>query len=304
MKATWASIFKVDGLNILITGASGFLGSALALRFAEMNHQVSLLARNKTNFYRLPDDSLFRIGRYTTDVEISKFIVDVCPDVVIHTACSYGRRSESLGQLIDANIRFGAVILNALKEVDKPVYFINAGTVLSRDVSLYALTKIQFEELGARFVSGQYQNIRFINIKLQHMYGPGDDISKFTSYVINACTNNVPKLPLTLGEQKRDFIYIDDVVNAYVKILENLTNLGEQQHIELGSGTPICIKDFVKAVHRLTQSKTELLFGQVPYRENDEMCMVANTEFLKSLGWVSMFDIEAGIKKTLGMGLI
>jgi len=286
-------------VNVLITGASGFLGSALARRLGAMDHQVSLLIRKNTNLFRLHELSLFKIGRCDSDKEISQFISDVNPDAVIHTACSYGRNGESTHQIIDSNIRFGALILNALKVLEKKISFINAGTVLSRHVSLYALTKIQFEELGAYISNTSNGNIQFINVKLQHMYGPGDDSSKFTAYVINACKNNVETLPLTLGEQQRDFIYIDDVVDAYIKVLENLPKLDKTHQIELGSGVAPRLRDFVETAHKLTHSKTKLLFGEIPYRENDEMYMVANITTLKNLGWIPKFDIELGIKKTI-----
>jgi len=288
-------------LNILITGAGGFLGSALARKLGEMDHQVSLLVRKNTSLCRLEDILPFKIGRCETDAEINEFISDVLPDMVIHTACCYGRGGESPLQIIDSNIWFGMVLLNAIKSLEKKVSFINTGTVLSRDVSLYALTKIQFEELGTYISNTSNKNIQFINIKLQHMYGPGDHASKFTSYVINACKNNVPTLPLTLGEQKRDFIYIDDVVDAYVRILQNVTTFNGQQQIELGSGAAPRLRDFVEIAHKLTNSKTKLLFGQIPYRENDAMSMVANIDVLKRLGWLPKFDIKSGIKKTIEM---
>ncbi|MBT8582084.1 NAD(P)-dependent oxidoreductase [Polynucleobacter paneuropaeus] len=291
-------------MNILITGASGFLGSALALRLGELSHQVSLLVRKNTNLHRITDLSPYKIGRCEADREINQFIYDVYPDIVIHTACCYGRSGESISQITDSNFQFGAVILSALKDLKKKITFINTGTVLPRDVSLYALTKIQFEELGDYIANTSNQNIQFINIKLQHMYGPGDDVSKFTSHVINSCKNNVPTLPLTLGEQKRDFIYIDDVVDAYIKIMDRAKTLNESEKIELGSGIASRLRDFVEVAHKLTNSKTELLFGRLPYRENDEMCLVANIERLKNLGWIPKFNIDEGIKKTIEMDAI
>ena len=288
-------------MNILITGAGGFLGSALARRLGQMDYQVSLLVRKTTSLCRLQDISSFKIGRCESNPEINEFISDACPDVVIHTACCYGRGGEPSLQIIDSNIWFGMALLNAIKGLEKKVSFINTGTALSRSVSLYALTKIQFEELGAYISHTSNQSIQFINIKLQHMYGPGDDASKFTSYVINACKNNVPTLPLTSGEQKRDFIYIDDVVDAYIKIIESAKNLNELEQIDLGSGVAPRLRDFIETVHTLTNSKTDLLFGKIPYRENDEMCLVANIDALKKLGWIPKFDIKTGIKKTIEM---
>lgn len=288
-------------MNILITGASGFLGSALARRLSETDCKVSLLVRKNTDLYRLHDLSSYQIGRCESDQEINQFISDMSPDVVIHTACCYGRNGESTPEIIDSNIRFGALVLNTMNSLEKNFSFINTGTVLSKNVSFYALTKIQFEELGVYEANRSNKKLQFINIKLQHMYGPGDHTSKFTSYVIDACKNNVPILPLTLGEQKRDLIYIDDVVEAYMKVLENLPILEGVQQIELGSGEAPRLRDFVEIAHKLTSSKTELLFGQIPYRENDDMCMVANIDALKKLGWTPSFDIASGIKKTIEM---
>lgn len=277
------------------------MGSALALRLGETQHQVSLLVRKNTNLCRILDLSPFKIGRFETDQEIDKFIAEECPDVVIHTACCYGRNGESPIQIIDSNIRFGTLILNSIKSIEKKIYFLNAATVLPKEVSFYSLTKIQFEEFGSYFAGTSNSAIQFLNLKLHHMYGPGDDASKFTSHVINSCKNNLPKLSLTLGEQKRDFIYIDDVLDAYERILENIGSLDGRQQIELGTGTSSRLRDFVEIVHKATNSKTELLFGEIPYRENDVMCMEANIDNLKTLGWSPKFDIEAGIKKIIGM---
>ena len=288
-------------MNILITGASGFLGSALAIRFAGMQHEVSLLVRGNSNLQRLGNTSIFKIGRCDTDSEIDKFISDSNPDVIIHAASCYGRDGESYLKILDSNVRFGTVILNSIKSLKKKITFVNSGTVLEKDVSFYSLTKIQFEELGLFIAKKSTPTIQFINIKLQQMFGPGDDESKFPTYVIRACKNNIPNLPLTSGEQKRDFIYIDDVVDAYVKILDNLSKFNISQQIELGSGVAPSIRDFVDSVHRLTNSNTKLLFGKIPYRENDEMIMVADIEMLRQLGWAPKTDLEAGIKKIIEM---
>jgi nucleoside-diphosphate-sugar epimerase len=148
-----SKLFEKTILNIIITGASGFLGSALARRLSGMNYRVSLLVRKNTKLNRLHDICSFKVGVCETDLEIKQFIIDECPDVVIHTACCYGRNAESPLQLIDSNIRFGAVILESIKHLEKKVSFINTGTSLSRDVNIYALTKIQFEEIGTQIAN-------------------------------------------------------------------------------------------------------------------------------------------------------
>src|SRR5437870_11566277 len=94
------------------------------------------------------------------------------------------------------------------------------------------------------------------------MYGPGDDSVKFTNYVIDAWLSNVPTLNLTEGTQERDFIYIDDVVSAYMLLLQRLASMDLSYYdIALGSGETVSIKTLVETIHRLANSKTNLAFG-------------------------------------------
>lgn len=142
--------------------------------------------------------------------------------------------------------------------------------------------------------------IHFGNIRLEHFYGPNDDNTKFTSYVIKSCLENIPELELTLGEQRRDFIYIDDVVSAYLLLLENMGSFSEPfMEFDVGSGQAVSIREFVETVHRLTASRTHLAFGALPYRDGEVMHSVADVSGLKMLGWRCCYDIEAGLKQAI-----
>lgn len=287
-------------LKILLTGASGFLGSALALNWLNASHQVALLLRPTSQLHRLRGlDASFDIGRCTTDAEIDAFVSRVQPEVVVHTACAYGRQSETSLQLFDVNLRLGLVILQALQHAAQPVTFINTGSALEPEVSPYALSKHQFAQWGRMLAVQSVGKLRFVNVLLQHMYGPGDDASKFTTHVLHACHRNEPTLKLTAGEQTRDFIYIDDVVSAYVTLLTQCNQLDAVQDIEVGSGVAPTIRQFVETAHRLTASCTELLFGALPYRANEAMHCLANVERMTQLGWAPAFDLNAGLKKTI-----
>jgi nucleoside-diphosphate-sugar epimerase len=133
-------------------------------------------------------------------------------------------------------------------------------------------------------------------MRLEHFYGPGDEASKFTTHVINSCLRNVPELKLTLGEQKRDFIYIDDVVSAYLIILEKLGQFPDLfNEFHVGSGAAVSIRDFVEKVHHITGSKTQLAFGSLPYRKGEVMSSHANVEPLEKLGWFCKINLEQGL---------
>ena len=287
-------------MKILLTGASGFLGSALALHWWHAGHQVALMLRPSSKLDRLRGlQASFDICRFATDDEVAAFVKQAQPEVVVHTACAYGRQGESSLQLFDANLRMGLVLMQALQNGGKPVTFINTGSALASEVSPYALSKNQFAQWGRVLATQNTGSFQFINIMLQHMYGPGDDASKFTTHVLRACQRNDPVLKLTAGEQARDFIYIDDVVSAYDTLLMQRHQLESVQDIELGFGVAPSIRQFVESVHRLTASRTELLFGAIPYRANEAMHCLANLERMTQLGWAPAFDLKAGLKRTI-----
>lgn len=287
-------------MKILLTGSSGFLGSALALHWLNAGHQIALLLRPTSKPDRLRGlGASFDIGRCTTEAEVAAFVKKVQPEVVVHTACAYGRQGETSLQIFDTNLRLGLVILQALQNAGQPASFINTGSALAPEVSSYALSKNQFAQWGRLLATQSGSRLRFVNVLLQHMYGPSDDASKFTTHVLHTCQRNDPVLKLTAGEQTRDFIYIDDVVSAYDTLLNQRHQLDVVVDIEVGSGVAPTIRQFVETAHRLTASRTELLFGALPYRANEAMHCLANVDRMTQLGWHPAFDLNAGLKKTI-----
>lgn len=287
-------------MRILLTGASGFLGSALAQRLHQAGHELALLLRPTSRLDRLSrSEEAFDIGRCVTEAEVDAFVGRVMPDLVIHTACAYGRQGEIALQIADANVRLGLMIMQSLLRADRPVTFISTGTVLAPHISPYALSKNQFADWGRLLAKQSEGQLRFVNVLLQHMYGPGDDASKFSTHVLHACRRNDPELKLTAGEQKRDFVYIDDVTNAYVVLTEQHERLEAVADIEVGSGVAPTVREFVEAAHRLTASRTRLNFGSLPYRSNEAMHCQANISHMKELGWQPEFELQAGLKKTI-----
>ena len=285
--------------RILITGASGFLGSALALYLLEKGCRPGLLLRPTSRLDRLNGlESEFDICRCGSKEEISAFVSKFQPDVVIHTACSYGRAGESNLQILEANVSYGLIILQQLLDSRKNTTFINTGTVLAPDVSPYAMSKHHFAEWG-RTLANQSSSLRFINVQLQHMYGQGDDPSKFTTHVLHACYRNDPALELTAGEQLRDFIFIDDVVSAYALLVDKCENIEPYLDIGLGSGVAQPVRQFVETVHSIVSSGTELLFGALPYRTNEAMHCQADISRFRALGWQPKYTLETGLRKTI-----
>lgn len=137
-------------------------------------------------------------------------------------------------------------------------------------------------------------------MKVFHMYGPNDTPSKFVPWVISAIKSGKKYLDLTPGEQKRDFIYIDDVVAAYEAVLKQSKNFsGAVSEFEVGTGYSVTIKEFVNSIKEITKSTTELKFGALPYRGNEMMDAKANNKQLIELGWKPMNTAVQGLRKIL-----
>ena len=286
--------------RILLTGATGFLGSALARYWVHAGYQVSALVRLTSSRARI-EDLINDIQFYNcgSDEEVLSAIATAAPDYIVHTACSYGRAGETLVDVFDVNVRLGLLLLEGAKLLDRNVAFLNTGTILDPAVSSYAMSKQNFSTLGALQARQGSKRIKFINIALQHMYGPGDDKSKFTTHVISSCLANVERLDLASGVQKRDFVFIDDVVSAYNTIILSINCLADAEDIEVGSGEAVPVRNFVELAHAMTSSRTNLNFGVVPYRTNEAMLFQADINRMRSLGWVPVTSIEVGIQKTI-----
>ena len=281
-------------MKILITGASGYLGSQLVKMFSANNdNDVIAVVRSSSSIDRLSNLSI-NLVKADNEAQLDDIFSLYLPDIVINTVALYGRKGESFSSLIQANVDYPSLLLSLSIKYNTKA-FIHTGTSLPDDISAYALTKNTFVKLAA------FQDLastQFINLELEHFYGPGDDESKFTSYVIRECLAH-RQLNLTAGSQRRDFVYIDDVTSAYKVILEKLDMLDMFDTISVGSGQAPTVRELVEIIHLCADSNAELKFGAVAMRDNELMYSCADTEKLTALGWINQHSLKSGILTTL-----
>lgn len=285
-------------MTILLSGATGFLGSYLLKRFTQEGFDVIALKRSTSDTYRI-EKLLSKITYYDVDkIEIAEIFKKHTIDMVVNTVTDYGRANSQISSILETNLMFSVRLLeNAVENHVKT--FINTDTLLDKEINAYALSKNQLVQ-WMHFLSDK---MNMVNIKIEHMYGPLDDDNKFIYWVIKQLRQNVEKIDLTSGVQKRDFIYIDDIVEAYMIVVNNLEQLSSFEEFELGSGDAIEVKEFLGLVYDQINQKqtvtTELNFGAVAYRDKENMCMQADISKLVSLGWKPTISLEEGIKRTL-----
>ncbi len=110
--------------------------------------------------------------------------------------------------------------------------------------------------------------------------------------------NKQESIDLTKGEQKRDFIYVDDVVSAYLKVLEFTKNSDFSfKSFDVGCGVAVSLKDFASAIKEISNSPTKLNFGALSYREDEIVCSKADIAELTKLGRQPKYSYKDGLKK-------
>lgn len=298
---------------ILITGATGFLGSHI-LDYMIKNTEYKFIALKRVN------SKLDKIKFLSNDIPRQIFsdivtFIDVetpaCTNLdeifssynicaVIHCATDYGRNKTSCMSVIDSNIIFPIRLLESAIKFNVDL-FINTDSYFNKPnftynyLQNYSLSKKSLN-LWLRYFSNK---IKIANCILEHMYGELDSINKFTSFLISEIAiKNSPSIDLTYGDQKRDFIYIQDVVSAYKVILDFcLNNKIKYRDFEIGTGISTSVKEFASTVKQKAKSNTMINFGVIPYREDEIFISVAENSSLLNLGWQPKYNIKEGIEK-------
>jgi CDP-paratose synthetase len=279
--------------TILITGINGYLGSQLAKRYSK-KHYVIGLEYSKDNLFRLEGENfeVYESKDGISDDIFEKYSIDC----IIHTATFYGRNQELDSKMMFTNTLLPQALLEkAIK--NGCTLFINTDTVLDRFTSSYALTKKHFRD-WLQFYS-KLSKIKVINLQLEHFYGPGTSSTNFITLMTQKMLLNEKVIPLTSAEQNRDFLYIEDLLMVYDLVLNKKGEFSDFEVLNVGFGLNTNLKYILEYIKEHTQSKTELRYGDVPYRINELMESKNDISKLINLGWKAGFSIEEGLKRVI-----
>jgi nucleoside-diphosphate-sugar epimerase len=287
--------------KILITGGNGFLGSSLVNKISKKKYKLYLLVRKKSNLSRL------KLNKKIKFIQLQKKNLDNVFkknkfDLVIHCATNYGIEEDNTSNTIYPNLLLPLQLLDLAKKYSVKA-FINTDTILNKNISSYTLSKNQFVDWLKLF--SKFLNC--YNVKLEHFYGPNDNNNKFVINNICRLLRYEDTIEFTKGFQKRDFVYISDVVSAleriilfaFKKIKTNLNHFNFKS-FEVGTGQQISIKSFIFLIAKLTgNNRTRLQFGKLPFRKNEIMNAKVDLKNIKKLGWRSKIKLEHGLTKTI-----
>jgi nucleoside-diphosphate-sugar epimerase len=274
--------------TVVVTGANGMLGKTICDKFKSQGVEVVEVTRQKVDL----------MDANRTFDYLSKYDIDL----IIHCATNYGIEEDNSSNTIYPNLLLPLQLLDLAKKYSIKS-FINTDTILNKNISSYTLSKNQFVDWLKLF--SKFLNC--YNVKLEHFYGPKDNNNKFVISSICKLLRYEGKIELTKGFQKRDFIYITDVVSALEKIIlfalkknEINSNIFDFKTFEVGTGKQISIKLFIILIAKLIgNNRTRLEFGKLPFRKNEIMNVKVDLKSIQKLGWKSKTKLKQGLTKTI-----
>ena len=133
-------------------------------------------------------------------------------------------------------------------------------------------------------------------LRLYQVYGPYQDLNRFIPIVINSCKYN-KDFPCSHGRQYRDFLYIDDLIDAIFLILKNSKTEGEI--INIGSGKRLTIKVIIKKILRYYKSGNPQ-FNKIKLRKEEQMKIYPSlSKINRIIKWKAKINFSEGLKKTI-----
>lgn len=283
-------------MNILILGATGYLGTKLIDRLDSKKNDIYALVRKSSDKGLLLRKGLLKEHIWEIDDLYEQLFMNngIHIDWFINCACCYVRKNVKDSQIINANYftPLNCILLCIEHGIKK---FINIDTGLPENYNIYTKSKGQLSDMLKWYA--RKKGLFVLNILLENYYGIDEPKDRFLPDTIEKMKKN-EDIFLTEGLQKRDFIYIEDVVDAII-FLMNTENKCNYLDIPLGTGEGPMIKEVIQYLAQLINSSSRLLFGEVPNRKN-EPDSIADIRILQKMGWKYKYDWKTGMKKIIG----
>lgn len=299
-------------MKVLVTGSTGFVGSCLTRRLVEMNYDVHIFTRSKSNKWRIAD-LLEQVTNHEVDLRdagmVEKTVAQVNPTVIYHLATYGGFASQKdTSVIIESNLT-GTVNLIRACEMIGFCCFINTGSSSEYGIKSEPMNeKDILEPVGDYGVSKAAaslfcrsrafeKGLPIVTLRLFSPYGPWDDPQRLIPYVIKSLLRGESP-ELSTPNSVRDFIYIEDAVDIFLKIIKAPVSGGEI--LNVGSGVQHSVGEVVSMITAIIGNGLEPIWGKVNSQRPEPGSWVADISKADTeLGWFPSTSLWAGLNKTV-----
>jgi nucleoside-diphosphate-sugar epimerase len=287
---------------VLITGATGFVGTHLARRILANGTAVGCIVRDTSDTAKLPAGAAVLRHDGSTE-QLHDIVGRFAPDCIVHLASYFvaEHRPQDVAPLIASNLLFAAQLADATAAAGVG-QFINTGTAWQHyegaaydPVCLYAATKQAFDDI-LRYYRERF-GLRVVTLELSDTYGPGDPRKKLVPLLLE-CIRDRQRLAMSPGEQCISLVFISDVVAAFVQAIEIVGGLrrGEERRFGVAATEEPSLRELVAIVEREAGVKLDIGWSERPYRRREVMRPWRGPALP---GWCPKIDLASGIRLIL-----
>lgn len=299
--------------KVLITGATGFVGANIVRRLLKENYEVHIIARESSNLWRI-NDLIGEISIHNADLteyeKLENIFISVNPENIIHLAIYGGRpNQEDEKNILDSNLIGTMNLVNAANKIEYKC-FVNTGSSseygkkispmkeeeVCNPMNMYGVTKTAATMYCNYKATTKNKNIG--TLRLFSPFGDYEDKGRLIpDLILGSLINKTVKL--ANPDAVRDYIYIEDVCDVYVKILKNPEKI-KGEIFNLGYGEQHTVQFMAETAKKLIPGEIELKYNEVIGRKADTDIWVADIEKIKrTFDWEPRYNMEKGLKKSI-----
>ncbi len=305
-------VFKKDlviKMKILVTGGSGFIGQHIAEMFASEGHEIIVIDKRKNKWPFLYENIFLVKEDIRNYGKIKNHFDDV--DYVFHEAAlvSVPESMKKPNETVDNNVKGTVNILKAAveKNVKKvifasscAVYGMNDKIPLNENAITDPLSPYAISKLSAEYFLKMYNEefgIKTTSLRYFNVYGPRQDYSSQYSAVIPIFVNNaLQDKDLIIygdGKQTRDFVYVDDVINANKMVM----NRGDGEVFNAGTESKVSLNRLAQQIIDLTNSDSKIVYKQG--RDGEVKYSLSDISKISQIGFKPEINLKEGLEKLI-----